>query len=104
MPARPPRSTLFPYTTLFRSYLGTKTTHLWINGGEVNPAIYIPGTCNGSPCSTTGNTNQRRRFYLANPTLGASYASINTADDGAVAHYQAMLLSVRHNFGHGFQF
>src|SRR5947207_6705484 len=62
MPARPPRSTLFPYTTLFRSYLGNKTTHLWINGGEVNPAIYIPGTCNGSLCSTTGNTNQRRRF------------------------------------------
>jgi hypothetical protein len=80
------------------SYLGNKTTHLWINGGEINPAIYIPGA------STTANTNQRRRLYLQNPTLGASYASINTADDGAVAHYQAMLLSVRHSFGHGFQF
>ncbi len=84
------------------SYLGNKTTHLWINGGEINPAVYIPGTCNGSPCSTTGNTNQRRRLYLANPALGASYASINTADDGAVAHYQAMLLSVRHSFSNHF--
>src|SRR2546430_12039148 len=31
---RPPRSTLFPYTTLFRS-------------NEVNPATYIPGNSTG---------------------------------------------------------
>jgi hypothetical protein len=84
------------------SYLGNKTTHLWIDGGEINPAEYIPGSCNGSPCSTTGNTNQRRRLYRANAALGASYASINTADDGAVAHYQAMLLSIRHSFSSHF--
>ena len=79
---------------LSASYLGNKTTHLWINGGEINPAIYIPGA------STTGNTQQRRRLSLINPN--SPYASVNTADDGAVAHYQAMLLSVKHTFGHGF--
>jgi hypothetical protein len=77
------------------SYLGNKTTHLWISG-EVNPAVYIPGA------STTSNTNQRRVLYQANPTLGAAYASIDTMDDGAVAHYQAALISLRHNFRHGF--
>src|SRR3712207_8478376 len=30
---RPPRSTLFPYTTLFRSLLRGRT-HLWAAGGE----------------------------------------------------------------------
>src|SRR2546425_3672114 len=32
---RPPRSTLFPYTTLFRSYVGAASGGLWksVNGG-----------------------------------------------------------------------
>jgi hypothetical protein len=80
------------------SYLGNKTSHLWI-AGEVNPAVYNPAP----GASTTGNTNQRRRLYLANPVLGAGYASIDTADDGANAHYEALLVSLRHNFGHGYQ-
>jgi len=78
------------------SYLGNKTTHLWI-AGEVNPAIYGPG-------ATVGNTNQRRLLYLANPTLGAAYASIDTMDDGAVAHYQGLMLSVQHRFANNFTF
>jgi hypothetical protein len=36
--------------------------------------------------------------------LGASYASLNTSDDGAVAHYNGMLLSLQHRFSHGFTF
>lgn len=83
------------------SYLGNATTHLWITQ-EVNPAVYIPGTCNGKACSTTGNTNTRRILYLQDPTLGSKYGSIDTADDGAVAHYEGMLLSLQHHFGHGF--
>ena len=38
------------------------------------------------------------------PTLGAAYASINTVDDGAVAHYNGMLLSLQHRFAHNFTF
>ena len=83
------------------TYLGNKTTHLWV-GSEFNPAIYIPGTCNGSPCSTTGNTNQRRVLYLQNPATGADYASINQADTGSNSHYEAVLLSLQHRFSRNF--
>ena len=87
------------------TYLGNKTTHLWI-AHEVNAAQYIPGNCvagqygltSAGPCSTTGNANFRRILYLANPTLGQSYASIDTADDGAVAHYNGLILSLQHRF------
>jgi hypothetical protein len=92
------------------SYLGNKTTHLWSDRGEVNPAVYIPGNCVAGqygltapgPCSTTSNTPSRRLLYLANPTLGGAYASINTMDDGAVAHYNGLLLSLQHRFAHNF--
>jgi hypothetical protein len=83
------------------TYLGNKTTHLWV-GSEFNPAIYIPGTCNGSPCSTTGNTSQRRVLYLQNPAAGTDYASINQADTGANSHYEAVLLSLQHRFSRNF--
>jgi len=94
------------------SYLGNKTTHLWSGGGEVDPAVYIPGNClagqygltKAGACSTTSNTNQRRVLYLANPTLGKAYASINTMDDGAVAHYNGLLMSVQHRFANNFTF
>ncbi len=85
------------------SYLGNATTHIWITG-ENNPAEYIPGTCSGKPCSSTSNTNKRRMLYLADPTLGAAYASIDTMDDGAVAHYEGMLLSVQHRFASNYTF
>ena len=91
------------------TYLGNKTTHLWI-AREVNPAIYVPGNCTAGqygltaagPCSTTGNPNFRRVLYTANPTLGQSYASIDTADDGAVAHYNGLIVSLQHRFAHNF--
>ncbi|HEV8042916.1 MAG TPA: carboxypeptidase-like regulatory domain-containing protein [Bryobacteraceae bacterium] len=91
------------------SYLGNKTTHLWISQ-EVDPAEYL-GTAactiagvSYSTCSTTKNTNQRRVLFQSNPTLGTYYASIDTMDDGAVAHYEAMLLSLQHRFGHNYVF
>jgi len=34
--------------------------------------------------------------------LGAAYASINTMDDGAVAHYNGLLVSAQHRFAHNF--
>jgi hypothetical protein len=80
------------------SYLGNKTTHLWSNGGEINPATYF------GPTSTTSNTQARRRLSLLNPTLGAAYGSINTSDDGAVAHYNGLLLSLQHRLSNSFTF
>ncbi len=94
------------------SYLGNKTTHLWSNNGESNPAVYIPGNCVAGQfglaapglCSTTSNTNQRRVLSLLNPVLGAGYASVNVSDDGAVAHYNGMLVSLNHRLANNFTF
>jgi hypothetical protein len=91
------------------SYLGNETTHLWI-AEERNPAQYIPGNCTAGqygltaagPCSPTTNTNQRRLLYLANPATGINYASIDTMDDGAVAHYEGLLASVQHRLAQHF--
>jgi hypothetical protein len=91
------------------SYLGNATAHLWISE-EIDPAEYMgTGACtiNGiayKTCSTTSNTNERRLLYLTDPTLGKAYSSIDTMDDGAVAHYEAMLLSIQHRFAHNFTF
>ena len=83
------------------TYLGNKTTHLWV-GQDINPAVYIPGTCSGKPCSSTGNTNQRRPLYLANPTNGAAYASITQSDQNGNSRYNGLLLSIQHRFSRGF--
>ena len=91
------------------SYLGNRTAHLWITE-EVDPAVYMGTaacTINGvsyKTCSTTSNTNQRRLLYLANPTLGKIYSSIDTMDDGAVSHYEAMLLSIQHRLANNYTF
>ncbi len=79
------------------NYLGNKTTHIW-TGEEADPAVYIPGMCNGAPCSTTGNTDQRRVLFLQNPVAGSLYTSITQADDGANAQYHALVLAAQHRF------
>jgi hypothetical protein len=94
------------------SYLGNKTTHLWSNNGEMNPAMFLglgPCTLGGtfySTCSTTDGTNtaRRRLFNLLNPVTGATYGSVNTADDGAVAHYNGVIVSLEHRLAHNFTF
>jgi hypothetical protein len=77
------------------SYLGNKTTHVW-TGEDVDPGIYIPGMCNGAPCSTTSNTDQRRLLYLENPVEGAYYSDIFQADDGANAEFNGFYAKVEH--------
>ena len=69
------------------TYIGNKSSHIW-TGEDVNPGVYIPGTCDGSPCSTTSNTNQRRVLYLQNPVAGSLISDIYQADDGANAEYE----------------
>jgi hypothetical protein len=79
------------------AYLGNKSTHRWV-GIPLDPAVYIPGTCGNSPCSTTGNTQSRRVLSLINPTAGALIGSIPYTNDGANANYNALLLSVNRRF------
>ena len=82
---------------LSATYMGNKATHEWA-ATEENPAVYIPGTCGGSPCSSTKNTTQRRVLYLENPIAGNYYSTIALSDDGANVEYQALWLAVRHRF------
>jgi len=83
------------------SYLGNKTSHLWI-GNEINPAVYIPGTCAGKPCSSTSNTQSRRVLSLANPSVGKYYSQMTLADDGINANYNGLLTSLEHRFSHNY--
>jgi hypothetical protein len=88
------------------NYIGNSTIHAQ-SASEGNPAIYLPGvSCviNGttySPCSTTGNTNQRRALYLANPIQGAYYSTIRDFNSDGTASYNGMLLSVQHRRSNG---
>jgi hypothetical protein len=83
------------------SYLGNSTSHLWI-GNEINPAVYIPGTCAGSPCSSTGNTQARRVLTLANANAGKYYSQMTLGDDGISANYNGLLASVEHRFAQNY--
>ena len=86
---------------LSANYIGNKSTHLW-SQFDANHSIYIPGTCNGSPCSTTANTNSRRILALLNPVAGAYFGAIDTLDDGANANYNAVILKAQHRFSQNF--
>jgi hypothetical protein len=77
------------------NYLGTKTNHI-LGAREINEAQnYIPG-------ASTSNTNQRRITYLLNPQQGQFYSSIVQTDDGNIASYNGLLLSLEHRFANHF--
>jgi hypothetical protein len=80
------------------TYVGNKGTYL-SNGSEgyleTNPAIYIPGTCNGGPCSTVANTQQRR--------LNPNFGSIGLYGSGTNSSYNALQLSAEKRLSHGLQ-
>jgi len=79
------------------SYMGNKSTHIW-TGADINPGIFIPGMCGGSPCSTLDNIDQRRRLYLINPVTGSQISDIYQLDAGANGTYQSALLKIQHRF------
>ena len=88
------------------NYVGNNTIHLW-TGNQANPAIFLGlGACtiNGISypvCSTTANTNQRRRLYLQNPSLGQYYAGITYQDTGGTGTYDALYLAVQRRLNRG---
>jgi hypothetical protein len=93
---------------LSASYLGSETTHTWAQIA-LNPAVYFPGTnCtlpNGvfvsGTCSTTRNTNDRRRLTLENPREGQFLGEMGEYDFGGTQNYNAMLVSVQHRPARG---
>jgi hypothetical protein len=88
------------------SYLGTQTTHLWVRQNN-NSAVYFPGgpcTIAGAtynPCSSTSNTNQRRRFFLENPQEGQGLGLLAIREDGGTQQYHGLLVSVQRRAASG---
>jgi hypothetical protein len=88
------------------SYLGNHTIHLSASQ-FLNPSVFLglgPCTLNGvfyRTCSTTGNTNQRRRLSLANPEQGQYYGRLQRVDTGATASYNGLLVSIQRRAASG---
>ncbi len=91
---------------LSTAYLGNHTVHLW-GAREINPGTYIPGgpcTIAGvvyNPCTSTTNTDQRRRLNLEKPSDGQYYASVNEVDDGLTSGYHGLELSLQRRVSKG---
>jgi Carboxypeptidase regulatory-like domain len=83
------------------TYLGNATSHLLINN-EINPAVYIPGTCGKTACSTTSNTQARRFLNQINPNAGKYFSTMTYGDEGISANYNGMLTSIEHRFAHNY--
>jgi Carboxypeptidase regulatory-like domain len=73
-------------------YSGSSSSDL-MTSWDSNPARYIPGTCNGLPCSTEANTQSR----LLDPQIG----NIETIGDRIGANYNALQISFRQTYSHG---
>jgi hypothetical protein len=90
------------------SYMGSSTVHTWAQRA-LNRSVYFPGApvngvctaqgyvlrVTGNTCSTTGNTNDRRRFVLENPNDGGYLGVLNARDDGGTGNYHGLLVSVQ---------
>lgn len=88
------------------NYIGNNMSHI-IGADEDNAAQFLGlGACsingmNYNPCSTTANTNQRRRLYLQNPAQGQAFSTLSRLDDGGTGHYHALYLSIQKRMSKG---
>ncbi len=68
--------------------------------------VYIPGMCNGSPCSTTGNDASRFALTIANPSQGPYFAGggneSNYVLTGANSSYNGVVTSAQHRLSSSF--
>ena len=86
------------------SYIGNRSIHVW-EVKTLNPAVYMPGgpcTLNGvtyNPCSTTGNTNQRRKFTLERPQDGQYLGQVELMESGGTQEYHGLLTSIERRAG-----
>ncbi len=88
-------------------YIGNRTNFLPY-GFPLDPAVYIPGNCGASPCSSTGNTASRYALTLANPAYGPKYSGGGGGSilikPGANASYNGMVTSIQHRLSSTFVF
>jgi hypothetical protein len=88
-------------------YIGNRSNHNPY-GHPLNPAVYIPGTCGATPCSTTGNQGSRFALTLANPAQGPKYQGGGSGtiqiESGANASYNGMIATIQHRVSSSFVF
>ena len=88
------------------SYIGSNSAHLWVLKNR-NNAVYFPGgpcTLNGvvyATCSTTANTNQRRRLSVENAQEGGYYGLVSSNDDAGTSNYNGLLMSIQRRAARG---
>src|SRR5258708_14927592 len=75
---RPPRSTLFPYTTLFRSATGTNLGNYTV--------VYVNGTLSvGQATLTVTASNASRAYEASNPSFTSSHTASVATDSFTIA-------------------
>jgi hypothetical protein len=88
-------------------YIGNKTTHAPL-GRALDPAVYLPGQCGSTACSTLGNTASRYQLTIDNPAQGIKYAGggsgLVLVGSGANANYNGMVTSIQHRMSSQFTF
>jgi Carboxypeptidase regulatory-like domain len=96
------------------SYMGSSIIHTWAQKA-LNRSVYFPGnpvngvcTAEGftlrvasGACSTTGNTNDRRRFNLMKPGDGQYLGVLNQRDNGGTGNYHGLVLSLQRRASSG---
>src|SRR5256885_9619406 len=73
---RPPRSTLFPYTTLFRS-LAKRLRHLRKLGSCVKPSCFAPAFAEVGAFFCLADRQSERILWLHCPSVGRNCFSID---------------------------
>lgn len=73
-------------------YVGSSASHL-TTSFEANPAVYIPGSTNGTPNSTISNTQSRRRY----PLIGG----INSIGNILSSNYNSFQIALNQQVTHG---
>src|SRR3712207_7622772 len=76
---RPPRSTLFPYTTLFRSLAGRESGRLRDGGGDRIDGGSHRTSCAGRGWRNPGGPPQEGRVDRKSTRLNSSHANISYA-------------------------
>src|SRR3712207_8689625 len=82
---RPPRSTLFPYTTLFRSVVEMANWVItWINGGKFNgkevlPSVFVKDAMSSQAIISSGFPSKEKPEDRKSTRLNSSHANISYA-------------------------
>jgi hypothetical protein len=84
------------------SYVGNHAIHMW-NLVELNPPEFlglgpctintVTGPTSYSVCSTTANTNQRRRLNRQNPIAAQNISFITEYNDSGTQNYHGLILN-----------